>query len=128
MALSFDLTEIENHKQVCYDDTGTMTPVTELLIFTTMHVGMGKITTDTAAEFYARMIVAHKLYDIGIVTPDGTKMLEPEHVQQHIGLSTNVSPEPRQKWLRRLFTDKYSGLLNEFGNNYKREIKEKAKV
>ncbi len=123
MSLSFQLDAIKNHKEVCYDDTGSLRPVTELLIFTTMHVGIGKITESNADEFYARMIVAHTLFDIGIVTEDETELLKPKDVQDHIGLMTNVGIETRPQWVKRLFTDKRTGLLSEYAHNYKRDRK-----
>jgi hypothetical protein len=123
MSLSFNFEKIINHKEVCYDDGGDIRPVTELLIFTCMHTGIGEITEANAAEFYARMIVAHKLYDIGIVTPDGTEPLKPEHVHQHIGLRTNVGMmETRAAWGKRFITDKRTGLLSELAYNYKKEL------
>src|SRR3954454_3669068 len=96
MSLSWIVENIKNRKWICYDDTGALRPVTELLIFTTMHTGMGSITEKNADEFYARMVIAHKLYDIGIQMPDGkTVLLDPIHVHQHIGLVTNVGMETR---------------------------------
>lgn len=119
MSLSFQLDSIKNYKEVCYDDTGSLRPVTELLVFTTMHVGIGKITESNADEFYARMIVAHKLYDIGIVTEDETELLKPKHVQDHIGLMTNVGIETRAQWTKRFLTDKRTGVVSEYARNYK---------
>jgi hypothetical protein len=126
MALTFDLTGIENYRETGYDATGTLRPVTELLVFATMHVGMGEITEKNAAEFYARMTIVHKLHDIGINTPDGPKLLDPEYVQKHIGLTTNVRTETRAQWTKRMFTDKFSSITSDYCRNYRAAIKAKA--
>jgi len=127
MALNFNLEGIENYKEVCFDDVGERTPVTELLIFTTIHVGLGEITEKNAAEFYARMIIIHKLHDIGIVTPTGTVLLDPEHVQKHIGLTTNVPNETRSEWTRRMFNNKRS-VTEDYCRNYRAAMKVAVKT
>lgn len=123
MSLSWNVENVKDHKEVCYDDTGSLSPVTELLIFTTMHVGLGSITEKNADEFYARMLIVHKLHDIGIMIPDGTEQLKPEDIRKHIGLYTNVSNETRAQWTKRMFNDKNTSITADNARHYRREIK-----
>lgn len=122
MSLNWSVEKVENFREVCYDDTGTLRPVTELLVFSTIHTGLGSITEKNADEFYARMTVIHKMHDIGIMTPNGPKLLDPEHVKAHIGLVANVVNETRAQWVKRNFSDKHTGLLSDYARTYRREI------
>jgi hypothetical protein len=125
MALTFDLMNIENYRETGYDRDGNLRPLTELLIFTTISAGLGEITEKNVEEFYARMVVIHKLHDIGIVEDGIERMITPEEVRNHIGLTTNVGNETRAQWVRRNFTAKNS-ILSDFKRNYRAAMKVKV--
>jgi IS5 family transposase len=57
MSLSWNIEKIKDYETVCRDAEGHIKHRTEALIFATMSVGMGRITEDNAAEFYARLHV-----------------------------------------------------------------------
>lgn len=78
MALTFDLREVENHEALDPQKT-------QVLIFSTMAVGIGKITEDSYKEYWDRLQVLHAVYgDTGLTEDD---------VRQHVGLETNVFPK-----------------------------------
>lgn len=111
--LTWSLEDIENHKEVCWVETGEkgedgkplyrMNTVTETLIFMTMAVHMGSITETNADEFYARLKLIEQLDGPFMwKTEDGKKVdvyFTPEDVQAHIGLACNVITESFSKFL-----------------------------
>lgn len=129
MGLEFDLTKINDYEIICYDELGKVKPITELLIFATMQVGLGAIAAGNAAEFYGRMMIVHKLGDIGIVMPGQPRplLLEPEHVYKHIGLRTNVPDDTRSVWIKRMFGsprnrgDEDTSLVGEYVRKFKQD-------
>ncbi len=123
MSLNWDLTQIENYKEVCWekneDDTTTLNPVTESLIWLTMGIGWGKITEENQAEFYCRVSLYEKLFGTMLsYWKDGKKVsvaITPEDVRNHIGLSTNVGKETDAAWRKRIIQN----FVREQGNKYK---------
>lgn len=101
MALHYELKGIANWEEVCKTPDGKMNPDTEFLIFATMAVGIGHITTDNWGEFAARLklasMTATRPYDIP----------EPSVIKAHVGLRTNVSPETRAKFTKRMMDNFY---------------------
>lgn len=115
MALTWDLTKIKDHDTICFIETETgevdedgkplvrLNPVTEALIWTTMGVGIGRITEDNAGEFYARAYIMERANGAMLTKQGEPAYLTIEDVQAHIGLSCNVSYETRDEWALRHF-------------------------
>lgn len=95
MALTWDLTEVENPDEVCWiksEDGSYMSSVTNAIIWRTMGVDIGHITSETAALFYARSKMLDKIDGFMIhdkENPNG-RSITAEEIEQHIGLRTNV--------------------------------------
>ena len=137
MALTWDLTEIENNKKLCWlenkdpnkkeGENFILNPVTEALIHLGMFTGISKITEKNYKELSKRLI---ELEIVGLAClPQEetettghlpTKMMRnprPHEVKLHIGLKTNVNQKDTRKWgneIKRLvrqqaedFMDKY---------------------
>lgn len=105
MALHWDITACENSAALTADDDSAA--FTDFVIWTTMGVGIGKITEANWSEFYARMVVAGY-----------AKNLDPEWVHRYVGLSTNVSNETRLQWMKRVI----GGRMDDEKRHAEREV------
>lgn len=118
MSLVFDLGNITDCQDVCYNTNGDLSPVTHVLIISTMSVCMGEITKANAAEFYARMTIVDRLHGPLLTGPGHTpRPVTPQDVQDHIGLHTNVTNVTTSAWLRNLKT-----LVDDLAREYRRTI------
>jgi len=95
MSLNYYYSDVANADTVMFDEDDMMYADTQSIIFTTMAIGMGGITEENWLEFYARMNILERLHDY--------KPILAERLKEHIGLTTNVTYEPRSKWLKRYF-------------------------
>lgn len=108
MSLDWDLRKIADNKTVCWDHDGeggrTLKKTTETLIWYTMFCGVGwGITEDNVEEFYARIALYERLFG-SLFSIDGEPYyFDRDTVRAHVGLWTNVSPEPRHEWVARMF-------------------------
>ena len=106
MSLDFNLKKIKNYEELCWEEITNefgekqkrINPVTEVIIFRTMAVGMGEITEANWEEFYRRVVFWEHLFGASVVVPDGEggfmdHYLTPKDIYDHIGLSTNVFPK-----------------------------------
>ena len=84
MALHFELKNVKDFQTKCFSLMGRINPKTEALIWTTMSVGMNKITEENYKEFHTRYTFANQL--MGWVQD-----ISLEDVQEHIGLWTNAT-------------------------------------
>jgi hypothetical protein len=88
MSLNYNIATVANFEDRCYNelDDGKyeLTDATNILIFATMIVDMGTITTENAEKFYTRyrMICAAQGRDSPVTLQD---------VRDHVGLSANVN-------------------------------------
>ena len=122
MSLNYNLSKIKNYKEVCFlthkdtpedpvaelvrtsqgrwfydgdarDYCICSNPVTDALIWLTIDIDLGSITTKNVADFYLRVSCVEKM--IGARLRDSTTLKERpitlEDVQAHIGLSVNVA-------------------------------------
>lgn len=116
MSLNWEVSKIKDYETVCMEDDPEeggrkLTVVTWSLVVATMSVGMGRITEENAAQFYARLAIIEKLHGpfMQRVEPDGNgghkvtpRFFTPEEVWAHVGLWTNVFPmETDAKWRKR---------------------------
>jgi len=135
MALTWDLGKIDGYKEVCFipeiDLDGTisgdkqMNPVTEVLIWTTMLVGINQITDKTYVDFYKRIKL---LEETGSHLLSGTdekgNLVESnpslQDIYFHRGLSTNATRWTEKQFCKRLG----ERLLENVTRNIKEEVKE----
>lgn len=82
--------------------THYMNPVTHVLIFGTMTVGMGKITEKNYKEFWMRMQFADVVFGPSLKSKGKGRGVTLQEVKQHIGLSTNVCNETGATFYKRM--------------------------
>ena len=117
MALTWDLTEIKDAKELCWvpskQEKGKVElgVVTHTLIWASMLIGMNIITEKNSKEFHRRLIEFEVVHGAGMLIEDG-KNRQPTltEVQAHAGLKTNAVVMEGRKW----------------GNNLKRLVKDEA--
>lgn len=99
MSLDWSVTNVENYKELCWiendDETFSLNPVTEGIIFSMMGIDMGSITEANWEKFYTRLHIWETVngtmlnkWDDGVKEP---RPITPQEVRAHIGLSANVS-------------------------------------
>ena len=94
MALNWDLGNIKNFKSVCWNDDGSFSEETELLIFYTMNLGMGLITESNVDKFILRFRMYEVLHGMSKwrnVDGERINAISDTLIRKHIGLSTNAS-------------------------------------
>lgn len=131
MSLNFNLSKIQGYERLCFGttpctecqevgtdfDTGKtckvcegkgvtriIEPMTENMVFMTMHIGMGQITEKNHLEWYTRahlveLVLGPAVYKM----EDGKKTKIPIQlmdVKRHIGLGTNASTKTRSQFLK----------------------------
>jgi hypothetical protein len=96
MSLRFDFSQIANHEEL-RNDEGEVVPATRDLIFSTMAIGLGKLTEKNFDKFYARLEMWTAMFMNGEDAP------HPSVVRRHIGLTTNVVDESDSAWLKRMW-------------------------
>lgn len=123
MALTWDITNIEDHKNVVWIPAPTeenpeavrMNPVTEVLIFGTISVGLGSITDKNVDEFAARFRVIEKLHGPMLTAKNRKdRFVTDEEFIAHIGLVCNVSNETRSQWARRMLVNKRTSVTDQY--------------
>lgn len=101
MSLNWNVEKVSEQVRLIQDPDSNemvMNPVTNALIWATMEVGIGEITSRNAKEFYIRLHaweLALGSY-LKACDEDGNRkdyLLTPTDVVNHIGLSTNVAYE-----------------------------------
>ena len=134
MALHWDISKVVDYRGTCYipdpkapDDRGEdrLNPVTEVLIFRAMTVGMPVITQANYVEFYLRCRTATEVFGLPLYRHNEGEGFEKydvtlDDVEAHIGLSTNASTIK----LRDFFTKSHQHILSE----RERSAKRKAEV
>ena len=97
----------ETEKLANCDVIERLSPLTNVLIWATMSVGMGSITEANYGEFWARINMMERLTGPFLSKPtDNGKSWEPRHitleeVKAHTGLGTNVHLESWTSWTKR---------------------------
>ena len=126
MALHCNLEDIADHEVVCFieataDDPNhgvtkgdrLLNPVTEALIWATIAVDLPGITRENAGEFFARLRFTEQTDGPMLIRAevDGERpkgydaFITAREVIAHIGLTANVSPLSRAKWLSKFGRD-----------------------
>jgi len=101
MSLNFRFEKIKNWETVTKDGD-RMSVVTESLIWSTMGVGLGKITEENVDEWMIRLAFLDKLMGPMMVRDGEPRPFTREELVAHIGLYTNVTNEVRTRWAKRV--------------------------
>lgn len=83
-----------------------LSPLTNMLLYATMGVAMGRITEDNWGEFWVRLHLLETLIGPFMHDRDADgkwqpRPVKPEEVKAHIGLSCNVHTEPWAVWMKK---------------------------
>ena len=131
MALNWDLTAIENSKELCWveeeedgESVVKLNPITDCLIWATLFLGMREITKKNLDEFTMRLIEWEKVVGGFLQDTSTGKYTMPSYtdVEFHIGLKTNVTEITLRKWKNKL-----SSMLREDSQKAIRQIKDSRK-
>jgi hypothetical protein len=99
MSLDYETKNIKNYKDLWVPSTEgrvKLNQLTEMLIFSTMTIGMGSITEDNWKEFYSRCVILETgcyKNQIPVDTLEPVwkwEIVSPEDIYRHIGLVTNA--------------------------------------
>jgi hypothetical protein len=102
-------------------------PMTEVFIWQTMSVGIGRITEENAPEFYARLkmweaivgdLFQRRNTETGKWEYVGVSF---DDVKKRIGLSTNVTTISRSEWLKSV-----SKYISREADDWKRSVENKV--
>lgn len=120
MALHWSVEKVADMDTVCFRTVSgerQLSPLTNVLIWATVSVGLGAITAKNVCAFYRRLALVEALHGtfLNHVSDHGVsaKPISKAEVEAHIGLTTNVSDESEAKWLKRQwqhFRPEYSAL------------------
>ena len=102
MALSWDITKVEDYKDKCWvplDDGGFQVhPTTDAIIWACMAVDMQRITVKNAEEFYTRYLMVSRASG----RDERERWLTLADIEAHIGLWTNVSTRTKGQFHKRV--------------------------
>jgi hypothetical protein len=114
MSLTYRLDKMSPEARAKYPDIDdgqhgeVLNPVTKVLVFATMALGIGEINEKTVKEFVLRITIQQRLHGDLMKRYDSEKKdwvdqaITEEHVRDHLGLYTNVGrTETRAAWLKR---------------------------
>lgn len=103
MALHWDISNVENHREKCYKEDNSLKDKTWELLWLTMIVHIGHITKENYIEFWLRLKVWETLSPGGFHLEGWTL----QDIRDHIGLRTNVHTSKRNwnKALNRHFKE-----------------------
>ena len=128
MSLNWQIDSIKDYKTVCWMENGEMNPVTNVLIWGTISVGIGQITDKNVDEFAARFRIIEKLDGPFLIArEEKRRYVTDEEFIAHIGLSTNVHTETRAKWASRHFTIKQTSVTEQYARSF-RSMREKEQA
>ena len=114
MPLNYDYSKVKESTKTwepdgTFDDEGNpmgqMTEVLNSLIWTTMSIGMDKITEKNWKDFYTRMKLLGSDRSLLRRDKDGnfTVPISAQEVKDHIGVSTNASTLTKAEFLKRAY-------------------------
>lgn len=102
MSLDYNLSEVKDYQTVCFRAPGEMIPETERLIFSTLAIGIPKITKANHETFLRRLNLWETVYAMPLTSA--------EVVKAHIGLTTNASPCNKGRFITRMKQAQYEKL------------------
>jgi hypothetical protein len=104
MSLNWQIGDTEAFKDGSWlNEDGTMTVITNAIIWSTLAVDIGTITDQNLVEFAARVALVEKISGPFVRNGDGTDHpLTIEELRKHVGLGTNVTTRSFAEWSRLL--------------------------
>ena len=115
MSLDWNATHIHEWEKLADDDDEWTK--TAYLAYELMRCGINSITDDNVYEVWARVQIMQGIH--GPMLHNGVEPIPYTFadIQRRIGYSTNVTTEPRSKWLSSI----YNELLKDIESIYKKE-------
>jgi hypothetical protein len=80
-------------------------PVTDALIWATMHVDLGSITEKNVDEWTWRISLYQRLRGPYMKQKDGAFRITRKDIENHIGMITNVTDKTRRQWIAKITKD-----------------------
>lgn len=108
MALTWSIEKVADWETLADDEWERL--VTEALVFASMAVGIGRITKDNAADFYARLRMV-ELVEGSYLRREGERyLITVADVRRRVGMTTNVSTATSNDiwargWVKGVITD-----------------------
>jgi hypothetical protein len=82
-----------------HDEREVWNPVTEVIVFACMIVGINAITEENVDEFYTRVLMNDRANGGGMLLDKGeNRSLTYQEISDHIGMRTNASPLSKRKF------------------------------
>ena len=105
MSLNWDISKVQNHETVCYNEDGSLKQVTESLIWSMMSIDQSGVTEKNLNEvlFRIRMVEsAFGPFRFKVGKDDKLEGIEfsLDELKAHVGLKCNVGETSRAKFLR----------------------------
>lgn len=112
MALTWDISKIENYEELLVDAPADMGPevrdkvlggLTNCLIWMTMATGLDKgweLTEEYVPEMYARIKLLEKLGGPLLTQGSDPYWITVEDIQRHVGLQTNAGTKTRAEFIK----------------------------
>lgn len=98
MSLSFDLSKINDYRNVCYTEKKDLHPITDAIAWYTMAFGLGELTEKNLAEWLVRLDLYDRMF--GSLLTDGH--ITEDDLRKHFGLRSNVNNETRKSWCKQM--------------------------
>lgn len=131
MSLRFDLTNIRDYQEVCFEpatepgaDPTELRVVTAAIIHLTVYLDASLRKEKDLREFAVRTHIWQDVYGPLMSTSDGPYRITYLDLAAHVGLTTNVAPLTRNQWKRKLT----EGLERDAERSVDRHIADNAKV
>lgn len=102
MSLNYELSKIENWREVCLNSEGNLNPTTHSLIFALMAIGCPNITERNFATVWERLQIAEGVIGAYRNCNGEPKKYTRAEITAHIGLETNVSKKTDLQFYRTL--------------------------
>jgi hypothetical protein len=100
MSLDWDVGKVKDWKAL---QGKTESMVTDVLVWHTMSIGMGRITEANSDEFYARVNMFERVHEPSLYKEDKPRYITREEVDRRIGLFTNASNLTRAQFMKRVW-------------------------
>lgn len=99
MSLNYDLKKVENYQEL-YNEDKTMNQLYQVIILSTMNVGIREITKDNYKKFYNRLNVIERICGAFFFDSESnnTLYIQEEDVKRLIGLKTNASNKTKAEF------------------------------
>lgn len=94
MSLNWSIKDVKDAQELI--DSKEEAAITEAIVWTTLSVGLQKITEKNAREFFARVRMVERVFGTMLKADGEDFPITPEHIERRIGLTTNVFPDKTQ--------------------------------